>query len=166
MSLSDTGGLQSKIQARMVEFTTIWDDAYSTYTSTLGINVSLKGMPFGGMLDQWNEEILKRMTTNLSMSIPEVAQLLNNAMESPVWQWTTDTRDIIDTGRLRDSLQIKMNGFGLIVSYNTPYAGIVHYGGIKKNGGIYPARPWAEAVLLGNGPVPQADWAAILGGKY
>ena len=166
MSLSNTGGLQSKIQARMGQFSTAWNEADNTYTSTLGIGISLKGMPFGGMLDLWKEQILERMTTNLSMSIPEVAQLLNSAMESPVWQWTTDTRDIIDTGRLRDSLQIRMNGFGLIVSYSTPYAGIVHYGGVKRNGGIYPARPWAEAVLIGNGPVPQANWAAILGGKY
>ena len=165
MSLGSTGGLQSQIQARMGRFATVWDNADSTYIATLGIDISLKDMPFGGMLDEWKDEIIQRMTTNLTMSIPDVRELLNNAMESPVWEWTTDTRDIIDTGRLRDSLQIRMNDFGLIVSYSTPYAGIVHYGGVSRSGGIYPARPWAEAVLIGNGPVSQADWAAILGEK-
>ena len=166
MSLASNGGLQSQIQARFNKFTTAWDNADYTATSNLGIDISFKDIPLGGILTEWKKEIIKRMTTNLTMSIPDVRELLDNAMESPVWQWTTDTRDIIDTGRLRDSLQIKMNGFGLLVSYNTPYAAIVHYGGVKRNGGIYPARPWAESVLLGNGPVPQANWAAVLGGKY
>ncbi len=159
-------GLSSQIQTRFDKFSTIWDNADYTATSSLGIEVSMKSFPLGDVLTEWKEEIIKRMTTNLTMSIPDVKELLDNAMESPVWQWTTDTRDIIDTGRLKDSLHIQMNGFGLLISYNTPYAAIVHYGGVTRGGGIYPARPWAESVLLGNGPVPQANWDTILSGKY
>ena len=159
---SSGGSLSSKIKARAQSWEKIWDETSYTQTSRLDIDVSLKDIPMGGLLKEWQAAIIDNMKSSLAASIPEVSNLLDDAMESSVWSWTNGTRDIIDTGQLKNSLQIKMNGFGLIISYSLPYAAIVHYGGITRNGFVYPARPWAQSVLLGEGPVPQADWAAIL----
>lgn len=101
---------------------------------------------------------IKNMTESLRMA-------LNDAMESPVWDWNGDNRDIIDTGALRDSLNLYADSDGDIhIMYGEDYAAIVHYGGYFHPYGnktikqYYPGRPWITAVLNGGGPVDQFDF--------
>ena len=80
-------------------------------------------------------------------------------------------RDIVDTGRLKESLEIKTDfkqtKIGFSVSYNTPYAAFVHYGGVMKPYGnksaadvVIPARPWVQAVFEGSHGQPKFDMVA------
>lgn len=93
---------------------------------------------------------------------------LDKAMESPVWRWSGGgSRDIVDTGSLKDSGLVKIDRNGVSVSYSSPYAGIVHDGGYIQPYGnpnarpvYYPKRPWIRATLLGGGPTPQFDFSA------
>jgi len=92
-------------------------------------------------------------------------EALNNAMESSVWDWGSDNRDIIDTGKLKDSLKIYVDSDDDIhIMYGEDYAAIVHYGGYfnpfgnKEVKQYYPGRPWVSSVLEGGGPVPQFDF--------
>ena len=94
----------------------------------------------------------------------ELEEALNDAMMSPVWQWTNDVRDIVDTGALKDSLKLLLDSDGDIhILYNQDYAAIVHYGGYFHPFGnpnvksYYPGRPWVDSILFGGGPVPQFD---------
>jgi len=95
----------------------------------------------------------------------KLPSVLNRAMESPIWDWTGITRrkngstvgsprDIVDTGRLRDSLNIKVKYLktktDFIITYTAPYATLIHEGGVvagKGSDSIFPARPWIRAVL-------------------
>ena len=157
--------LKDQIEARTKGFERVWDTTTATQTSYLNFEVSMKDLDLGNVPDMWQKEIIARMTKNLQSGTSTIKDMLNQAMMSPVWAWTTDVRNIVDTGALKNSLTLRMNGFGLVVSYSKPYAAIVHYGGILKGGQMYPARPWAESVLLGGGPVSQVNWANILEGK-
>jgi len=153
-----------------------WEDASLKQTTTLGVTFGLQMKVPSQALKIIQYEIMDDLKRNLYAGFPAVEAALNEAMESPVWDWVgltkrrngdevTSPRDIVDTGALKDSMLIRQNGLGLIVSYNTPYAAIVHYGGVTWNGGILQDRPWAEAVLLGGGPVSQINWAALLVGS-
>ena len=77
-------------------------------------------------------------------------------------------RDIIDTGKLHDSLKFKekflKSKVSIEVIYTTPYAAITHYGGYivpygnQKLAPVYiPGRPWIEAALNGTYGMPQFD---------
>ena len=94
---------------------------------------------------------------------------LDASISSP-WNWISGTRDIIDTGKLKSSLQIKTNysqtKVSFQVAYNTPYAAFVHYGGAihpygNKNAPtvLLPGRPWVQAVFDGSHGQPQFDIA-------
>lgn len=90
---------------------------------------------------------------------PEIKQALDDAMNASVWDWKGDSRDIVDTGKLRDSALVYYRDGELQIKYGEVYAMIVHYGGYVKSGYqpevkiYYPGRPWIEAVVNGNGPV-------------
>ena len=150
-----------------------WEEADLKQTTTIGITFDLQMKVPSQALKIIQYEIMDDLKRNLYANIPYVEAALNEAMESPVWDWVgltrrkngdrvTSPRDIVDTGKLKESLLIRQNGLGLIVSYNIPYAAIIHYGGVTWTGGIIQSRPWAEAVLLGGGPVSQINWAALL----
>lgn len=98
-----------------------------------------------------------------------IANSLGEALDAAMLssEWAFD-RDIIDTGRLRDSLRITTTPGGIAIDYNVPYAALVHYGGYitpygnKKLEKVYiPGRPWVESVLRGGGPVPKFDFEGI-----
>lgn len=98
--------------------------------------------------------------------IPFLKEALDSAMESSVWDWDGDTRDIVDTGELKNSLNIFIdNNNNLHIVYDKDYAAIVHYGGYfnafgnKNASQYYPGRPWVKSVIEGGGPVPQFDFA-------
>jgi hypothetical protein len=96
---------------------------------------------------------------------------LDSAMNSSVWSWGGTTlrqngstagtaRDIVDTGKLRNSLLLKEKNLKtkttISIQYRTPYAALVHYGGVVQpygnrnaNSVLIPARPWIEATLKG-----------------
>jgi hypothetical protein len=98
----------------------------------------------------------------------DLKKALDDAMESPVWKWSSGgSRDIVDTGSLKDSGSVIIDRNGVSVSYSSPYAGIVHDGGYIQPYGnpnarpvYYPKRPWIRATLLGGGPTPQFDFSA------
>ncbi len=97
--------------------------------------------------------------------IADISSALDAAMSASIWNWPSGARDIIDTGALRDSLSIKKAGNGFTITYNQPYAAIVHYGGYIQPYGnpkatkfYFPPRPWIDSVLNGSGPVPQFDF--------
>lgn len=93
---------------------------------------------------------------------------LDENMEANVWSWTDDTRDIIDTGALRDSGRVYVDGDDIVITYSEEYAALVHFGGYIKSGFnpevqiVYPARPWVQATLTGDGPVPGFDFDGAL----
>jgi hypothetical protein len=127
-------------------------------------SVKLSGVDAADLLQGIEEGI-----ENASMIVAEkLSEALDNAMESAVWNWNGGARDIIDTGELRDSKSVKVQGNRIEISYNVPYAGLVHYGGYILPYGnqsaqkVYlPARPWVDSVILGRGPIPQFDFEAI-----
>ena len=99
---------------------------------------------------------------------------LNNSMDSQ-WQWGVGkagapSRDIVDTGALKSSLQMKTihlkTQTRLEIIYNKPYAKHVYYGACirpygNKNAAIVclPGRPWIMAVLEGTHGQPKFDYA-------
>ena len=85
---------------------------------------------------------------------------LDKAMAS-MWTWTEGSRDIIDTGKLKNSLKLttvfNQTKVNWQIQYRTPYAAFVHYGGVIKPYGnknardvLIPARPWVQAVMEGS----------------
>lgn len=85
---------------------------------------------------------------------------LDKAMTS-MWTWTEGSRDIIDTGKLKNSLKLtavfNQTKVSWQIQYRTPYAAFVHYGGVIKPYGnknardvLIPARPWIQAVMEGS----------------
>jgi hypothetical protein len=101
----------------------------------------------------------------LQLSASELEILLDNAMASGIWG---ELGDIIDSGDLRDSLSVVIEGDDIGVSYDSPYANLIHYGGYiapygnKNINKVYiPGRPWVESVLFGDGPVESINIPAI-----
>ena len=85
---------------------------------------------------------------------------LDKAMTS-MWTWTEGSRDIVDTGKLKNSLKItaifNQTKVSWQIQYRTPYAAFVHYGGVIKPYGnknardvLIPARPWIQAIMEGS----------------
>jgi phage gpG-like protein len=115
---------------------------------------TIEGMEeiFEECVDQAAEEI-----------IPLLSEALDEAMESSIWPWDGSTRDIVDTGALRDSKDVSWNSGkkSIVIQYNEPYADLVQYGGYIKSGynpkvSIYiPPRPWIDAVIYGGHGIQQ-----------
>jgi len=114
-----------------------------------------------GGLDELNNVVkrtIERVANDLELK-------LDAAMASTLWG---ELGDIIDSGDLRDSLSVVIQGDSVEISYDSPYANLVHYGGYiapygnKSIDKVYiPARPWVEAVFTGNGPVDSIDVPTI-----
>jgi hypothetical protein len=63
------------------------------------------------------------------------------------WDYPTPprTRDIVDTGRLRDSQSHTVSPEGVITfRWSAPYATQVHEGGVTTEGERFPGRPWTR----------------------
>jgi len=77
-------------------------------------------------------------------------------MDAEVYDWPRTTerssgevvsspRDIVDTGELKESLEVsEVSRFQYEYYYPPDYAAIVHEGGKTASGREYPARPWIE----------------------
>lgn len=115
---------------------------------------------------QKGTEVAERFSESLEL---ELKTKLDAALRAS-WGWISGSRDIIDTGELAKSFSISTGSNGVRFSYDSEYAGLVHYGGYIRPYGnpnaelVYlPARPWID-VVLGNapGPVSPIDFDAIL----
>ena len=137
----------------------------------IGVDLVVTGLdnakrPF----DVLEKQIKKAHIKAVRLMAEEFSKALDNAMESSVWDWKGDTRDIIDTGELKKSKKVIVDSDGDIhVFYGTDYAAIVHYGGYFYPYGnqnaktFYPGRPWVTALIEGGGPVDQFDFGTIYG---
>lgn len=105
---------------------------------------------------------IRRANENL---VGPLTEALNESLEAS-WGWDGGARDIINTGELRDSLNITVDPEGKIdINYSSPYAPLIHYGGYIMPYGndriekvFIPGRPWITAVLEGGGPVEPFDF--------
>ncbi len=93
----------------------------------------------------------------------EIGGYLDNAMSSSIWG--SGDPDIVDSGKLRNSLNISRSSDGIQISYSAPYAGLIHYGGyIVPYGNTAASRvyitgkPWAESIIFGDGPIRGYDY--------
>ena len=104
-------------------------------------------------------------TQTLAALAPEIKQALTNAMNTKAYQWDYGDGDIVQTGELRDSVQVTADSESIVVTYSasssgdgTDYAAIVYYGGYihpygNPNVQIFmPGRPWIKHVLVGGYP--------------
>ncbi|MBE9172878.1 hypothetical protein IQ216_07220 [Cyanobium sp. LEGE 06143] len=70
-------------------------------------------------------------------------------MSDPKWRWTDDElRDIVDTGRLRASLQVNITRNGIDFTWPVEYAKHVHEGAVLRSGRRLPGRPWTAAPMV------------------
>ena len=72
------------------------------------------------------------------------------AISSPIWGWVDgSTRDIVDTGRLRDSQSLpdEEKPGQWMFAWNVEYAAAVHEGATMRNGNKLPARPWTQYAI-------------------
>lgn len=82
---------------------------------------------------------------------------LKEAISSNIWSSRNGVVDIVDSGDLMNSQAVEFRGGGIKISYDVPYASIVHYGGYivpygnSRISRVYiPARPWVSELLGGN----------------
>lgn len=138
------------------------------------INKSSRALKATGRLDgiltlkikDLNEgEILQKFETAINRASGMIAidlkSALDDAMRLPIW----DGGDIIDTGELLSSGIVTFDNSGIKISYNSPYAAIVHYGGYihpygNRSVTVYmPPRPWLESVLFGGAGLQPFNFA-------
>lgn len=113
------------------------------------------------------EGMRSKISEDVNQATEKIAGPLEAALNSAMaasWGWSSGVRDIIDTGELRNSLSIAVENGNVKISYDAPYAKLVHYGGYIMPYGnsnasqVYlPGRPWVTATLEGNGPVQRFD---------
>lgn len=86
----------------------------------------------------------------------------NRAIVEPSWSWPRgeSPRPIVDTGALRDSQALVVNGDTATYSWPVKYALIVHDGIAGKS---YPARPWTKKAIAKRNPA--AVFAELLRAK-
>ena len=94
---------------------------------------------------------------------------------NPIWRDGTqpgNPRDIVHTGKLRDSLSTKTRFLktksDIAISYKTPYAAFMYYGGAMQPYGnpnaatvLIPGRPWIEAIMNGTHGQEKFDYIKI-----
>jgi phage gpG-like protein len=129
-----------------------------------------------GKTDKQKAAMKKALTLGMQRGLNRIetslSQALDRAMESSTWTWTSRTtirqngstagspRDIVDTGKLKGSKKLKtrflQSGGSVAIEYNSPYARLVHFGGVitpygRKGRALVtlPARPWITATLEG-----------------
>ncbi len=100
-------------------------------------------------------KINNAITKSFDTAVEALADSCQEAIASEVWEWPRQTlrqnsdivgspRDIVDTGKLYDSLVISRRADAAELTWEAPHATIVHDGATTKNGGELPARPWTK----------------------
>lgn len=121
------------------------------------------------MMPSFPESDIKERYMNAINKVADKLSLeLDNAISSSVWSWSGGTRDIVDTGALKASKDVRVVDDDIKISYGEPYAALMHYGGYIRPYGnqnaqkVYiPGRPWIGALLKGNGPIPRFDFDSV-----
>jgi len=93
----------------------------------------------------------------LSKLVGVVDEALTDAINTARWEaYDGTTVDIVDTGALRDSQKVQVQGNSLVITYDVPYANLVHFGGYVIPYGnnfadrvFIPARPWTSIITDG-----------------
>ena len=104
---------------------------------------------------------LSRGTQKATSYVEKNLKIALDRSISSLWTWTNGSRDIIDTGNLKNSLKLtavfSQTKVSFQIQYKTPYAAFVHYGGVMKPYGnksardvLIPARPWVQAIVEGS----------------
>lgn len=114
------------------------------------IKISFKNLNIRGLVDE-----IRRTINNASLIVAlELKEELDKAMLSKTWPTLRGTDDIYDTGKLLESGRVIIDNDGITITYDAPYAALVHYGGYIAPYGrtdvprIYlPPRPWVETVM-------------------
>jgi len=91
----------------------------------------------------------KAVATATQKLVERLSVEYTNEISSSKWDWIDgQTRDIVDTGRLRASQtyrQVTPDKYEF--SWPVEYATQVHEGAQLKGGGEWPARPWTRTAL-------------------
>jgi hypothetical protein len=134
----------------------------------LNIDTSLKANFVVELDDQQVTKLPRRFKDAINRAnqriITALKGALDNALRANVWPGLDGNTDIYDSGELLESGRVTLDGNGLEISYDAPYASLVHFGGYiipygNTSARVYlPARPWVRSVLTGNGPVPKFDF--------
>jgi phage gpG-like protein len=80
--------------------------------------------------------------------------VLREAINASIWTTRNGTDDIIDSGDLLRSGEVRVTNNGVSINYDVPYASLIHYGGYIVPYGntnaqrvFIPPRPWVSTVL-------------------
>lgn len=128
--------------------------------------------------------ISKGMMNSRAVIKTSLSEALQRSLRTSVWAWPRSTvrqsggtagspRDIFDTGKLSRSQKVVTNYSGgtlmVNISYSTPYASLVHYGGAHRPYGdesrplqLLPARPWIYATVTGTYGIEKYDMRSHL----
>lgn len=120
----------------------------------------------------YSKQVAAGLRAGDKLILSSLKQRLDDEMENGLWAWPIfkkggtkltnrvngeiagDPRNIVDTGRLKNSLRLRADNGEVNIAYREPYALITHYGGyIRPYGNPYarsvylPARPWVKYTL-------------------
>lgn len=152
--------------------------SYTTKYEILPPKVDLKGQT-PKMRAAINKAITRGMQKATTYVSSGLKTALDGAMSSTTWSWPRETfrqngdiagtsRDIVDTGKLKNSLELK-EAYGqtkssITIKYGAPYAALMHYGGAiqpygNKNANtvLIPGRPWITGVVKGENGFKKYD---------
>ena len=100
------------------------------------------------------KSILQAVTEGEKAALQDLADWIGprfvEEIEATKWAYNTppEVRDIVDTGKLRDSMTITVTGGSIEAEWSVPYATQVHEGGVSiRTREPFPGRPWTEAPL-------------------
>ena len=102
----------------------------------------------------WNKDLTSQAKAASHEAAKATFTLLNadfqRAITAKKWAWPIrpTTRDIVDTGQLRQSNVFAVSGMTGVFRWTKNYASFVHEGAVSERR-QYPARPWTDAVLYG-----------------
>lgn len=155
--------IERQVRQACSEFTKEINDVQTPDTNITGvlgmpsISIQVSGNAYDSIMQQINESISEWK----QIIATDLLSRLNLAMSSNLW----NNGDLIDTGNLRDSVSINITSTGVQISYDAPYANLIHYGGYIVPYGntnidkVYiPASPWAQSVIFGDGPFEAYDY--------
>lgn len=99
-----------------------------------------------------NPQALKQVKSKLYDGLVDTAFILGREATMELtdvqWYWPRgeNPRDIVDTGRLRASLQYieYKEQYKVTLSYPVDYAALNHEGGLSKEGISFVPRPWLK----------------------
>lgn len=93
-----------------------------------------------------NTALKAAIKTAMKRTSQRFADRCTEEIQSKEWPYPTTPkiRDIVDTGRLRDSQVVTETATGFQVRWTAPYADSVHEGGTTLKGERFPGRPWTR----------------------